>query len=57
MARKRVYAQMETLSQVCIAIMESHLTKLFFFFFMAKKTTHTNRENSALLSFNFDVKY
>ena len=26
-------------------------------FLMPKKTTHTNRENSALLSFNFDVKY
>ena len=25
-------------------------------FLMAKKTTHTNQENSALLSFNFDLK-
>ena len=26
-------------------------------FLMAKKTTHTNQENSALLSFNFDLKF
>ena len=26
-------------------------------FFMAKKTTHTNQENSALLTFNFDFKF
>ena len=26
-------------------------------FLMAKNTTHTNQENSALLSFNFDVKF
>ena len=26
-------------------------------FFMAKKTTHTNQENRALLRFNFHVKY
>ena len=26
-------------------------------FLMAKKTSHTNQENSALLSFNFDVKF
>ena len=25
--------------------------------FMAKKTTHTNQENSALLSFSFNVKF
>ena len=25
-------------------------------FLVAKNTTHTNQENSALLSFNFDVK-
>ena len=24
---------------------------------MTKNTTHTNQENSALLSFNFDVKF
>ena len=26
-------------------------------FLMTKKTTHTNQENSALLSFNFDLKF
>ena len=26
-------------------------------FLMAKKTNHTNQENSALLSFNSDVKF
>ena len=26
-------------------------------FLMAKKTTHTNQENSALPSFNFDLKF
>ena len=26
-------------------------------FLMAKKTTHINQENSALLSFNVDVKF
>ena len=26
-------------------------------FLMAKKTTHTNQENSALLSFSFDLKF
>ena len=26
-------------------------------FLVAKNTTHTNQENSALLSFNFDVKF
>ena len=26
-------------------------------FLMAKNTTHTNQENSAILSFNFDVKF
>ena len=26
-------------------------------FLMAKKTTHTNQENSALLSLNFDLKF
>ena len=26
-------------------------------FLMAKKTTHTNQENRALLSFSFDLKF
>ena len=66
MARKRVNVQTTTLFWVCIAIMfvmESHhvcngkspdkaVTLL-----MAKKTTHTNKENNALLSDNFDVKF
>ena len=26
-------------------------------FLMAKKTTHTDQENSALFNFNFDVKF
>ena len=46
-----------TLSWVCIAILfivEKPSDKAVTFL-MAKNTTHTNQENSAPLSFNFDV--
>ena len=59
MVRKTVYVQMATFSRVSIPVMfviESHQTKQKVFS-MAKKTTHTNQENRALLGFNFHVKY
>ena len=59
MVRKTVYVQMATFSRVSIPVMfviESHQTKQKVFS-MAKKTTHINQENRALLRFNFHVKY
>ena len=58
MARNRVYVQMATLYQVCIAIMcNGKPPDKVVAFLMSKKTTHTTQENRAVPSFNFDVKF
>ena len=62
MARKRVYAQMVWCTNSFLGLHSHHdcdgkppekaVTSL-----MAKKTTHTNQENSALLIFHVDIKF
>ena len=55
MPRKRVYVQMATLlwPSVCNGKPPDKVVT----FLMAKKSTYTTHENSALLSFSVDVKF